>query len=75
SHPEKMLEVRGKGLLLGVELTVDVAPVVKACMERGLLVGSAGDGHVIRFSPPLIIEKRDIDQAMNILDEVIDRLP
>ncbi len=75
SHREKIQDVRGKGLLLGVECTVDVAPIVKACLERGLLVGSAGDGRVIRFSPPLIVEKRDIDQAMNILDEVIDRLP
>jgi predicted acetylornithine/succinylornithine family transaminase len=73
-HSDRITDVRGKGLLLGMECTVDVAPAVKACMERGLLVGSAGKGNVLRFSPPLIVDKREIDQAITILDDVLNRL-
>ncbi|MCX7725022.1 MAG: acetylornithine transaminase [Thermodesulfovibrio sp.] len=69
-HPEKIKEIRGMGLLIGVELSFDATEIVKGCIERGLLIGTAGDGTVLRFTPPLIIEKEDIDEAISILDEV-----
>jgi acetylornithine/succinyldiaminopimelate/putrescine aminotransferase len=75
SHSDRVTDVRGKGLLLGMECTDDVSAAVKACMERGLLVGSAGKGNVLRFSPPLIVDTREIDHAITILDDVLDRLP
>lgn len=64
-------EIRGLGLLIGVEFLQNVDPLVKKCMEKGLLVGTAGDGSVLRFTPPLIIEKDDIDEAISILDKAI----
>ncbi|MDI6864772.1 aspartate aminotransferase family protein [Thermodesulfovibrio yellowstonii] len=70
-YSEKIKEIRGIGLLIGVELTFNATEIVKKCMERGLLIGTAGDGSVIRFTPPLIIEKENIDEAISILDKAL----
>jgi len=70
-YSEFIKEIRGLGLLIGVEFLQNVDPLVKKCMEKGLLVGTAGDGSVLRFTPPLIIEKEDIDEAISILDKAI----
>jgi predicted acetylornithine/succinylornithine family transaminase len=59
--------VRGKGLILGVETSVPVRGIVAACMERGLLVLSAGD-NVVRFVPPLILTEADVDEAVAIFE-------
>jgi acetylornithine/N-succinyldiaminopimelate aminotransferase len=62
--------VRGRGLLLGVELDRPAAEVVEACRERGLLVGSAGD-RVLRLTPPLTIGAAEVEQALAILGEAL----
>lgn len=62
-------EVRGRGLLVGVELNGEAAVIIARAMKRGLLIASAGP-NVLRFVPPLIATKQDIDQATAILDEV-----
>jgi acetylornithine/succinyldiaminopimelate/putrescine aminotransferase len=59
-------ELRGVGLMLGMELTVPAGPVVDACREKGLLVGKAGE-QVVRLVPPLILEREHIDAAVEIL--------
>ncbi|NLC47287.1 MAG: aspartate aminotransferase family protein [Firmicutes bacterium] len=61
-------EVRGLGLLLGVELSVPAAPFVAAARERGLLILTAGE-KVLRFLPPLTITEHEVDKAMAILEE------
>jgi acetylornithine/N-succinyldiaminopimelate aminotransferase len=66
----QITDVRGKGLILGMELKIDGAEVVKRCMEKGLLIITSGAGNVLRFVPPLIITEQDVDQAMDILEEV-----
>lgn len=53
-------EVRGKGLMAGVELTVPAGPLVKEGYKHGLLLVNAGD-NVLRFVPPLILEKQHVD--------------
>jgi acetylornithine/N-succinyldiaminopimelate aminotransferase len=63
-------DVRGKGLILGMELKIDGAQIVKKCMEKGLLIITSGAGNVLRFVPPLIITEKDVDQAISILEEV-----
>ncbi|HHW06171.1 MAG TPA: acetylornithine transaminase [Clostridia bacterium] len=63
-------EVRGKGLLIGVELHIPAAGVVSACREKGLLVNGVGE-KTLRFLPPLIITKADVDEAVAILDEAL----
>jgi acetylornithine/N-succinyldiaminopimelate aminotransferase len=63
-------EVRGAGLIRGLELKQPAKPVIEACMEKGLLFASAGP-NVLRFLPPLTITKAEIDEGVTILDEVL----
>jgi predicted acetylornithine/succinylornithine family transaminase len=67
---ERIVAVRGAGLLVGVECRGPVAPTVSAARERGLLVINAGE-NVLRLCPPLIIERHHIDEAMNILADCL----
>lgn len=67
-HPA-IVEVRGAGLMRGLQLTVDATPVVDAAREGGLLVNRT-DEKVVRLLPPLTIETADIDCAAEILDGV-----
>tara|TARA_R110000744_G_scaffold125730_11_gene231778 strand:+ start:77486 stop:78649 length:1164 start_codon:yes stop_codon:yes gene_type:complete len=74
-HPDKVEEVRGKGLLLGLKLKPGFDPkqlVVKA-RDRHLLIGAAGD-NVARMAPPLIITRDDASEAISILDEALGAL-
>ena len=65
---ELIVDVRGKGLMLGVELSVAAKPVIDKCVEKGLLLIGAGE-KVIRFLPPLILEKAHVDEAIEIFKE------
>jgi acetylornithine/N-succinyldiaminopimelate aminotransferase len=65
--------VRGKGLLIGAELSQPAGPVVDACRERGLLVLTAGE-RVLRLAPPLIVEEQDCQRALATVDAVLDKL-
>jgi acetylornithine/N-succinyldiaminopimelate aminotransferase len=62
--------VRGKGLLIGIDLDRPGGPVVSACRDRGLLVLTAGDT-VLRLTPPLVVEEADVDRAVTIIGEVL----
>ena len=59
-------EVRGLGLMWGMELTQEGTPMVAACRERGLLVNCT-QGNVIRLLPPLVITAQELDAALAIL--------
>lgn len=72
-HPDKCSDVRGLGLMLGLDLKVKPADVISRCRERGLLVCSAGYT-VLRFVPPLVIDYTDIDEALGIVDEVLSEM-
>jgi acetylornithine/LysW-gamma-L-lysine aminotransferase len=63
-------EVRGLGLMLGMELRYDVRNIILKAMEKGVLILDAGR-NVLRFLPPLVIEKEQIDKTISVLDEVI----
>jgi predicted acetylornithine/succinylornithine family transaminase len=71
--PEIVTEIRGTGLLIGMELARDGAPVVKACMDRGVLINCTA-GNVLRFMPPLIVTEKEIDLLYDILEQVFDSL-
>jgi len=62
-------EVRGLGLILGLELNVEGAPIVAACMQRGFLINCVQE-KVLRFVPPLIISKEEIDSLIDCLNAV-----
>jgi acetylornithine aminotransferase len=62
-------DVRGRGLLLGMKLKIDGAPVVKHCMKKGFLINCIQD-RILRFIPPLVITKEEIDPLIECLDEI-----
>lgn len=65
-------EVRGTGLMLGVVLeSADAKDVVAAGLERGLILNAPSD-KVVRLTPPLIIERRHVDECVSILQEILD---
>ncbi|HEY41775.1 MAG TPA: aspartate aminotransferase family protein [Dehalococcoidia bacterium] len=64
-------EVRGRGLLVAMEFDSDIGQeVLMACLEKGLLVNRVKP-NAVRFVPPLIIDNRDVDEAMEILDKAL----
>ncbi len=71
--PSVIAEVRGMGLLVGMELTRDGAPIVKACMDRGLLINCTA-GNILRFTPPLIVTEKEIDHLIDVLEQTIDQM-
>lgn len=60
-------EIRGFGLIIGIELDVSATPLVEACQKSGLLVLTAGKGNVVRIVPPLTISKEEVDEGVEIL--------
>ena len=64
---------RGKGFMQGLEFSVPVADIIKGCQEEGLILISAGS-NIIRFVPPLIIGKADIDRMYEIITKVLQKL-
>lgn len=68
--PDLVREVRGRGLILGLQLTIDPTPIVTAARERGLLVITCGI-NTLRFVPPLIISEREIQEGLAILGEAM----
>ncbi|MBI4690487.1 MAG: acetylornithine transaminase [Nitrospirae bacterium] len=71
--PSIVIDIRGLGLMVGMEVTRECSAIVKACMERGLLINCTA-GNVLRFTPPLIVQEKDIDHMLDILGEVLSRL-
>lgn len=69
----QIADVRGAGLLVGVELHQPAAPVIAAARARGLILISAGE-NVLRLAPPLIVERQHIDEAVQILRQTISDL-
>ena len=65
-------DVRGLGLLQGMEVEMDARTVVGDCLKRGLLINAPGE-HVLRFIPPLIITQPEIDRLLDVLSHIFDR--
>lgn len=65
-----IVSVRGKGLLLGLELSCESKSVFTDCLEKGLII-SATAGNVLRFVPPLNVSTDEIEEGMRILDQVL----
>jgi acetylornithine aminotransferase len=68
---ECIKDIRGLGLIIGVELDVPGAPVVEACRQKGFLIIGAQE-RVLRFVPPLIVEKEEIDLLLEALDNIFN---
>jgi acetylornithine/succinyldiaminopimelate/putrescine aminotransferase len=72
-HPGVVREIRGRGLMRGMELSVEVAPVVAAAFRKGLLLVGAGT-HTLRFLPPLVISDAELERGVGILEEALDEV-
>ena len=68
--PDTIAEVRGRGLILGLQLNADPTPVITAARERGLLIITCGT-NTLRFVPPLVITEEEIHKGMDILAEAM----
>ena len=64
-------EVRGLGLMIGMELRFDVLNIILKSVDRGVLILDAGR-NILRFLPPLVIEREQIDRVINTLDTVME---
>ncbi len=64
-------DVRGRGLMVAMELSIDASPIVDECLKQCLLINATA-GRVLRFLPPLIIEEADVDRMLAILRGVLD---
>ncbi|WJX75999.1 acetylornithine transaminase [Trifolium repens] len=64
-------EIRGVGLIIGIDLDVSASPIVDACRNSGLLVLTAGKGNVVRLVPPLIITEQEIEHAADIIYQTL----
>lgn len=66
----RVKEIRGRGLLIGVEFSAEVKELINICMKKGLLLVGAGT-NVVRFVPPLTINQTEINQALAIFREAL----
>ena len=67
---KKIREVRGLGLMIGIELKEKAGPYVQRLMEKGVIALLAG-ATVIRLLPPLVISKEEIDRVVSALKEIL----
>ena len=69
-YPALITEVRGMGLLLGMELTIEGRGIVNECLEHGAIINCTA-GNVLRFVPPLIVKGAHIDELCAILEPIM----
>ncbi len=68
-YPELINDVRGAGLIIGMELNFEGRSVVERCLDKGLIINCTLN-KVLRFLPPLIITEKEVDKCLDILDGV-----
>jgi len=73
-HKNQIVDVRGLGLMQGVEFTNDASVVVKGLKAKGILTIKAGE-KVLRLLPPLVIKPAEIREFLAALDAVVGELP
>jgi acetylornithine/succinyldiaminopimelate/putrescine aminotransferase len=69
-NKKSICDIRGLGLMIGIELAVPVADIIERCQERGILLGPAGE-KTLRLTPPLVVTEADIDRLVEVLGEVL----
>jgi acetylornithine aminotransferase len=66
-------EVRGIGLMIGMELSLPAGDIVKKALERGLLLNAAQD-RVLRFVPPLVVTKQEVNRMLEVLTGILEEM-
>ncbi len=69
AYPDIIADVRGKGLIIGMELSIDGKQIVQECLARGIIINCTLD-RVLRFVPPLIVTGSDIDTCIEVLHTI-----
>jgi acetylornithine/succinyldiaminopimelate/putrescine aminotransferase len=64
-------EIRGKGLIIGMELDIPGADIVNICLQKGLLINCTGE-KILRFLPPLTVTGTEVDEMIEILKTVLN---
>jgi acetylornithine/N-succinyldiaminopimelate aminotransferase len=72
-HPSVIAEIRGEGLLIGLQCTAPQADMIAAARDEGLLTAAAGE-NVVRLLPPLIIGESEISEAVRKLDRACRKI-
>jgi alanine-glyoxylate transaminase/(R)-3-amino-2-methylpropionate-pyruvate transaminase len=78
-------DIRGRGLMIGVELVKDrstkepadeeAGRIVEAAKDNGVIIGKGGAmGNMLRINPPLCIQKKDVDDVIEVLDQILSKL-
>ena len=67
---DKIVEVRGRGLMIGIEIKQNASEVEKIAAQKGLLILTAGE-HVVRLLPPLVITMDEINKGLEILKQCL----
>jgi acetylornithine/N-succinyldiaminopimelate aminotransferase len=67
---ECVTEIRGRGLMWGIETTLQTADILPAGYKAGILLGSSGE-HIVRLLPPYTVEEADMDQAVAMLSDIL----
>ncbi|CAB5396370.1 unnamed protein product, partial [Rhizophagus irregularis] len=70
-YPSLITNIRGKGLILGIQFTVDPTPLIGLARERGLLLITASN-QTVRIIPPLILKKEEAQHGVKIIEEIVD---
>ncbi len=71
NHPV-ILDIKGKGLMIGIEIKENTTPYLRKMQESGLIAASSSS-NTIRFLPPITVTKSEIDEALNIVREVFSQ--
>lgn len=66
-------KLKGKGLMVGLELEIEGTPIVDKAFNEGIIINCTA-GKVLRFLPPLIIEKEDLQKTVEVLDKIFQEL-
>ncbi|MEF9426171.1 MAG: acetylornithine transaminase [Candidatus Mariimomonas ferrooxydans] len=71
--PSLIVEIRGLGFMIGMEITTTCDDIVNLCAKQGVLVNCTA-GNVLRFTPPLIVSEKEINYLINVLEDVFGKI-
>ena len=72
-YPSIIKVVRGKGLIIGMELNIEGKEIVSTCLKQGIILNCTLD-KILRFLPPLIVKKQEIDRCLKMLESIFAKL-
>lgn len=72
-YPQVIKDIRGKGLIIGMELAIEGKPIVKKCLEKGLIINCTREV-ILRFLPPITVGEKEVDECLSILTGIFEGL-